>query len=141
MNVHTEAATADISVLDGTPLGDVLDDLEGFAWLPGFGSILAGVTEAAVAAATGRLTADHTQTALTVIANPANPDLTQLLAALARHLTSDANQALAGMPNDTRKTVAHLGEIHAFEAAELAPREHTNEAAGLIYESIANPTV
>src|SRR3954470_4358618 len=106
------AASADISVLDGSELVGLLDGLEGFAWLPGFGQILAGVTEAAVAAATGRLTADETQTALAVIANPDGPDLTAVLAALAQHLTSDANPALAEMPNDTRKTVAHLGEIH-----------------------------
>lgn len=140
MSAHPETATADASVLDGTELADLLDDLEGFAWLPGFGQILAGVTEAAVFAATGRMSADHTQTALAVIANPEACDLTQLLACLARHLTSDANQALHGMPDDTRKTVQHLGELHAHDTAQYAAREHTNEAAGLIYEATFNPT-
>src|SRR4051794_36125304 len=121
------AASADISVLDGSELVGLLDGLEGFAWLPGFGQILAGVTEAAVAAASGRLTADETQTALAVIANPGLTDLTQLLACLAKHLTGDANTALAGLPDDTRKTVQHLGELHAHDTAQHAARDYTNE--------------
>lgn len=118
-----------------TALDDTLDDLAGFDWIPGIAQICDGVRALDTAARTGQLTADGTQTALTLLANPNNPDLPALLAALAQSLTNPTtNRALAGLPDEVAKKVQHLGEMHAYETAEYAPRDHPNEAAGLIYE-------
>lgn len=115
---------------------DLLDDLDGFAWMPGMDLILAGVRQAAEAAADGSLTLDETQTQLAVIAQPGGTDLTELLALLARTLTSPThNRALDQLDADTAKTVQRLGEVHAHETAVFAVREHTNQAAGLIAPS------
>lgn len=114
----------------------LLDALDGFAWLPGMDLILAGARQMAEAAAAGELGLDETQTLLTVIAKPGGTDLTELLALLARTLTSPThNRAIDQLDPDTTKTVQRLGEVHAFETAEVAVREHTNEAAGLIAPS------
>ena len=113
----------------------LLDDLDGFAWLPGMDLILAGVRQMAEAA-DGELGLDETQTLLAVIAQPGGTDLTELFALLARTLTSPArNRALDQLDPDTAKTVQRLGEVHAHETAVFAVREHTNEAAGLIAPS------
>lgn len=122
---------------DTTPVDadllDAADDLAGFAWIPGVDLILAGIRETAEAAACGELSLDDTQTLLSVIANPHNADVTGLLALLVRSVTNPVtNPALNDLAPATAKAVQHLGEIHAFETAELAPREHTNEAAALI---------
>jgi hypothetical protein len=117
-------------------LADLLDDLAGFAWIPGFGGVVDSIRTAAEAAAAGQLTTDQTQTGLALCGNPNGPDLIQALALLAKSLTNPAtNLALAGMDDDTRKTVQLLGELHAHDTAEYGIREHTNEAAGLIYET------
>lgn len=119
----------------GDELADALDDLAGLAWLPGMSDILTGIRTAQAAAAAGELTLDQTQTYLSGLADPHNQDLTLVLALLARCLTNPAtNPALLSLDLDTQKDVQHLGEIHVFEAAECAPRDRTNEAAGLIYE-------
>lgn len=118
-----------------TALDDTLDDLAGFDWIPGVAQILHGLATARDAAANGQLTADATQTLLVLIANPNGPDLTEALAHLVQDLTNPAtNRALTGLPDEVAKKVQHLGEMHAYETAEYAPRDHPNEAAGLIYE-------
>lgn len=118
-----------------TGLDDTLDDLTGFAWIPGVQQIVDGITTAQQAARAGELDTDATQTLLSLIGNPHGPDLQEALAGLAREVTNpDTNPTLNDLDNDTRKTVQHLGELHAFETAQYAVRDHTNEAAGLITE-------
>ncbi|MGW3400140.1 hypothetical protein [Streptomyces zhihengii] len=114
-------------------LDGILDDLDGLAWIPGVDLILAGIREAAQAAADGRLDTDSTSTLLTTIANPNGPDLTGALAQLVQHLTSRHNRALDRLDPHTAKKTAELGERHAHDTALYAPKDGPNEAAGLIY--------
>ncbi|MFB7222444.1 hypothetical protein [Streptomyces sp. NPDC056227] len=117
-------------------LHDALLDFEGLGWIPGIAKILTGIQEVADAATRGHLTLDATQTTLPLIANPDGPDLPYLLSLLAAHLTNqDTNPQLAALDNDTRKTVQRMGEDHVRETADYTPRDHPNEAAGLIYEA------
>ena len=117
-------------------LGDTLDDLTGLGWIPGITPILTGIRQLADAAQNGRLTLDATQTALTLLANPNGPDLPELLAHLAAHLTHpDTNPTLTTLDPATRKTVQLLGENHVRDTADYTPRDQPNEAAGLIYEA------
>lgn len=119
-----------------TPLDDTLDDLDGFAWIPGMAQILDGIRTAQQAAANGQLNLDATQTLLVLLGNPNGPDLQQALAELAQTITNpDTNTALRALDPHTVKTVQHLGELHVYETAEYAPRDHTNEACGLVYEA------
>lgn len=120
--------------MNHTELADALQDFAGLGWIPGITQILDGLTTIDHAARTGRLSADATQTLLTTIANPNGPDLTHLLALTIKTLTGPDNQALHGLDDDTRKQIQHLGEQHAWETAEYAPRDQPNEAAGLIYQ-------
>lgn len=118
-----------------TALDDTLDDLGGFDWIPGIAQILHGLRTAQHAAATGQLDADATQTLLVLIANPNGPDLTEALAHLVQDLTNPGtNRTLTGLPDDVAKQVQHRGELHVHETADYTPRDHPNEAAGLIYE-------
>jgi hypothetical protein len=116
-------------------LGDALLDFEGLRWIPGISQILDGLTELDAAARAGRISPDATQTLLSTIASPDSVDITHLFALAVTTLTGPENRALDGLDEETRKAVQHLGEQHAFTAAEFAPREYTNEAAGLIYEA------
>ncbi|MDX3279068.1 hypothetical protein [Streptomyces scabiei] len=120
-------------------LADALIDFEGLEWIPGVAKFLEGFAEINEAAHTGRLTADATQTLLSLLGNPNSPDLNHLLALTAKTLTGPENQALTALDDETRKTVQHLGEEHAFQVAEYAPRDCPNEAAGLIYEHTQAP--
>lgn len=118
-----------------TALDDTLDDLAGFDWIPGIAQFLTFARTAQHAAVTGQLDADATQTLLVLIANPHGPDLTEALAHLVQDLTNPGtNRALAGLPDDVAKQVQHRGELHVHETADYTPRDHVNEAAGLIYE-------
>ncbi|MGW2725706.1 hypothetical protein [Streptomyces sp. NPDC001492] len=114
-------------------LDDVLDDLTGFHWIPGVQAIVDGIRTTQQAAARGELSTDATQTLLSLLGNPNGPDLQEALAGLAREITNpDSNPAIASLDPDTAKQVQHLGELHAFDTATYAVRDHTNEAAGLI---------
>lgn len=115
-------------------LADALIDFEGLEWIPGVAKLLEGFAEINEAAHTGRLTVDATQTLLSLLGNPSGPDLNHLLSLTTKTITGPGNQALAVLDDETRKTVQHLGEEHAFQIAEYAPRDCPNEAAGLIYE-------
>lgn len=116
-----------------TPLDETLDDLAGFAWVPGIGQILDGLRTAQHAARTGGLDVEATQTLLALLGNPGNPDLQAALAHLVQEVTNpDTNRALTHLDPDTAKHVQLLGEMHANETADYAIREHTNEACGLI---------
>lgn len=118
-----------------TALDDAIDDLAGLAWIPGVGQILAGLDTAQQAARTGQLGLEATHTLLVLCGNPNGPDLTEALAGLAQEITNpDTNPSLTALDDDTRKTVQLLGELHVHDTADYTPRQHTNEAAGLIAE-------
>lgn len=113
-------------------LDEVFEDLDGFGWIPGIGQILDGARTLQTAIRDGQVDADATQTALTVLANPHGPDLVEVLSLLVQELTNPrTNPALAVLPDEPRKTVQQLGEVHVLETA-YAPRDCPNEAAGLI---------
>jgi len=131
MNVHTDGNAVPPRNDD---LGNILDDLAGFTWIPGILRILDGIRETAEAAAAGQLSLDQTQTALAVIAGASGVDLLTLLGALARDLTdSTTNPALDQLPDDARKTtqlhgehlVRHLADDHQLH-------QHAAEAAAAI---------
>ncbi|MGW1814116.1 hypothetical protein ACWCQM_11220 [Streptomyces sp. NPDC002125] len=116
---------------------DALDDFEGIDWIPGLTKVLDGIQDMADAAQNGHFTLDATQTTLSLLANPHGPDLPQLLALLATHLTNaDTNPTLTALDHTTRKTVQLAGEHHAHDTAEYTPRDHPNHAAGLIDETV-----
>jgi hypothetical protein len=127
--MNANHATA--SLLDGTELGDVLDDLAGFAWIPGIGQILAGFRETAEAAAAGHLTTDQTQTTLAVTAGSPGVDLLTVLGLLARHLT-DTNPALAAIPDDARKEAQRHTENLVRHLADDELHQHASEAAAAV---------
>lgn len=115
-------------------LDEALEDLDGFAWIPGIAQILDGARTLHTAIRAGQVDADATQTALTVLANPHGPDLPKILALLVQDLTNPTNPALAGLPDEVAKDVQLLGETHVHQTADYTPREAPNEAAGLISE-------
>ena len=117
-------------------LHDALDDFDGLDWIPGLTKVLDGIQDIADAAQNGQFTLDATQTTLSLLANPNGPDLPQLLALLAAHLTNpDTNPTLTALDHRTRKTVQLAGEHHVHDTAEYTPRDHPNHAAGLIDEA------
>ncbi|MGW0948530.1 hypothetical protein ACWD4O_39070 [Streptomyces sp. NPDC002623] len=114
-------------------LNDVLDDLNGFDWIPGITQILDGIRTIQDAAAEGGLSLEATQTLLALLGNPDGPDLTEALAVLAATVTNPTtNPALHTLDDDTAKAVQLLGEQHARDDADYAIRDHTIEAAALI---------
>ena len=119
-----------------TTLDEILDDLSGFTWIPGIGQVIDGLRTTRTAAATGQLTVDGTQTLLALLGNPHGPDLIEALAGLAQTITNPTtNKALTDLDPQAVKTVQLEGELHAHETADWAPREHTNQAAGLLNEA------
>ncbi|WP_042174514.1 hypothetical protein [Streptomyces sp. NBRC 110035] len=116
-------------------LADALEDFHGFAWIPGLAKILDGLADMDTAIRAGHMSTDATQTLLTILGNPSVPDLPHLLAVTVQTLTGPDNPTLHHLPDDIRKNLQHLGELHAFETAEYIPRDHTNEAAALITEN------
>lgn len=119
-----------------TTLDEVLDDLSGFAWIPGMAQVIDGLRTAQHAAATGQLSVDGTQTLLTLLGNPHGPDLIEALAGLAQTITNPTtNRSLTDLDPEAVKAAQLEGELHAHETADYTPREHTNQAAGLLYEA------
>ncbi|MFF8610764.1 hypothetical protein ACF06X_33200 [Streptomyces sp. NPDC015346] len=77
--------------------------------------------------------ADKTQTILTAIAGSGGVDLLDTLGLLVQRLTNPAsNPALRDLDPETVKQIQQRGEQYAYETALYAPREHTNDIAGLI---------
>jgi hypothetical protein len=114
-------------------LDDTLADLEGFGWIPGLDQMLDGIRIAKEAAANGELSLDMAQTLLTLLGNPAGPDLPQALADLAADVTNpDTNPTLTQLDPETAKQVQLHGELHTHATADYTPRDNTNEAAALI---------
>jgi hypothetical protein len=108
-------------------LEDRIADLRGVH--PGIDLILDGARLIAL----DRLSLDRTQTLLSTIAGTGGVDLLEVLAQLVRRLTDPAqNPCLRTLDPDTQKAVQRLGERHAYETAEYAPRDCPPEAAALI---------
>jgi hypothetical protein len=79
-----------------------------------------------------RLSADKTQTILSTIAG-ADANVLTALGLLVQRLTDpDENPALDVLDAETAKDVQVLGERFAYDLAELAPGQHTTEAAARI---------
>ncbi|MFJ7990249.1 hypothetical protein [Streptomyces sp. NPDC096351] len=130
--IHTPGRMAPIPsrTAQVEPLDDELDgQLEDTAGIhPGVDQIRDGIRLLAL----DRLTADQTQTILSTIAG-ADANILTTLGLLVQRLTNPAqNPALSHLAEDTAKDVRVLGERFAYDLAELAPGEHTTEAAGLI---------
>jgi hypothetical protein len=110
-------------------LGDALDDLAGFRWLPGIAQILDGIETAA----TTPLTADQTQTMCAVIAGSAGADLLSLLGLLVQRLTNPtSNPCLRQLPEDQRKQTQRYGEQVAFDLLEPDLHQAASEASAAI---------
>jgi hypothetical protein len=107
------------SALDGTDLGDLLEDLtNGTNIHPGIRLIAAGIR---AIADDHTLTIPATQLLLTQLCGSPDTDTIHAIAGLAEWLTSDNNPALTPLPADTRKTAQHQGELaaHALRDTEL----------------------
>ena len=118
---------------------DTLEDLAGFAWIPGLGQVLDGLRTIRDTAAHGGLDLDTVQTMLALLGNPGGPDLPEVLARLAQDLTTPhTNPALDNLDPYTAKQVQRLGEQHTRDTADYTPRDCTNEAAALISENAAH---
>jgi hypothetical protein len=115
-HVHTEGS----SVLDGTDLGWLLDDLTDGS------NIHAGIHQMADGSRTvaedTSLDIPATQLLLTQLCGNADAlDAVGAIAGLIEWVTSDANPALANLPLEIRKNVQHQGELaaHALRDPEL----------------------
>ncbi|MGW2863313.1 hypothetical protein [Streptomyces sp. NPDC001205] len=111
-------------------LAGTLDDLDGIHC--GIDLIRDGIRLLGV----DRLTADQTQTILAALAGSEGADVLTALALLIRRLTDPVtNPALRPLPYDTAKAVQQLGEQHAYDTAEFAPRRDVAAACFLIAPS------
>lgn len=125
--------------MTGSDLDDVLDDLDGFEWIPGLAQVLEGIRTIQDAARTGRLGLEETQTLLVLLGNPDGPDLPEALARLAQEVTCpEVNRALTVLAPETVKEVQRLTTCHAWDTADYAPRAYTGEAAALISEGASH---
>ena len=124
-SVHT-AGNA-VPPLDGTELGGVLEDLEGFH--PGIDLIRDGIR----LIATDRLTTDQTQTLCATLAGANGVDaLTAIGLLVARLSNADTNPALRTLPFEQQKAAALHGERLVFDLADDHLHQHASEAAAAI---------
>ncbi|WP_045562756.1 hypothetical protein [Streptomyces sp. FxanaA7] len=124
-DVHT-AGNA-VPPVDGTDLGDILDDLEGFH--PGIDLIRDGIR----LIATDRLTLAQTQTLCAVLAGANGVDVLTLIAHTVARLTdADTNPSLRTLPLEQQKTAALHGEHLVFDLADDDLHQHASEAAAAI---------
>ncbi|MFD7615793.1 hypothetical protein [Streptomyces sp. NPDC059802] len=125
--------TATAPAIDGD-LADLLDDLAGLSWLPGFDYLTAFIRTAAEAAARGELTLDATQTYLAVLAG--SSDGTDILTAIAhlvaRLATADTNPALRQIPLDQQKAAQHHGEQAQYHLTDDWLHQHASDASAAI---------
>lgn len=123
--LHT-AANAVPSV-DGTDLGDLLDDLDG---------IDAGIDlhrNALRHTAHARHTRDHTQTLIAAYAGSAGADLLTALGLTVQRLAdADSNPSLRDLPLDVQKQARLLGEQVAFMLADPELHALAAELAAVI---------
>ncbi|MBE4761722.1 hypothetical protein [Streptomyces caniscabiei] len=123
--VHT-AGNA-VPPLDGTDLGDVLDDLEGFH--PGIDLIRDGIR----LIATDRHTTSKTQSLCAALAGAQDADvLTAVGLLVARLASADTNPSLRALPFEQQKTAALHGERLLFDLADDDLHQHASEAAAAI---------
>lgn len=124
--VHT-AGNA-VPPVDGTELGDVLDDLAGIH--PAIDLIRDGIRHLAH----DRLTLDQTQTIVATLAGAS--DGTDLLTAIgylvARLTNPDTNPTLRTLPFDRQKTTQHHGETLVHHLADDQLHQHASEASAAI---------
>jgi hypothetical protein len=124
--VHT-AGNA-VPPLDGTELGDLLEDLAGIH--AGMDLIRDGIR----LIATDRLTTDQTQTLNAALAGSSDgTDALTLVALLvARISNADTNPALRTLPFEQQKTAQLHGENLVHHLADDELHQHASEAAAAI---------
>jgi hypothetical protein len=127
MGLHTDGNA--VPPLDGTELGDLLDDLEGLH--AGIDLIRDGIRHLALS----RLTVDQTQTVAVTLAG--SPDGTDLLTAIgllaARILNADNNPALRALPLTAQKDTQLYGELLVHHLADHELHQHASNASGAIH--------
>jgi hypothetical protein len=127
MNVHTDANA--VPSLDGTELGDRLDDLAGVH--AGIDLIRDGIRLLAL----DRLTVDQTQTAVVTLAG--SPDGTDVLTAIghlvARLTNADSNPALRTLDLTAQKTTQLHGELLIHHLGDPDLHQHASNASGAIH--------
>ncbi|MFD9004418.1 hypothetical protein ACFV0T_26255 [Streptomyces sp. NPDC059582] len=122
---HT-AANA-VPPVDGTELGNLLDDLAGCH--PGIDLIRDGLRLIAL----DQHTPDTTQTLVAYLAGSAGADILTAIGQTVAHLTSpDTNPALRTLPDDQQKTAQHHGENLVHHLADPDLHQHASEAAAAI---------
>jgi hypothetical protein len=127
MTIHT-AANA-VPPVDGTELGDVLDDLEQVH--AGIDLIRDGIRLLALE----RLTTEQTQLlAVTLAGSPDGTDVLTAIGHLVARLTNpDTNPALRSLPLDRQKNTQLHGELLAFDLADDRLHQHASNASGAIH--------
>lgn len=127
MDVHTDANA--VPPLDGTELGDLLDDLSGFD---------AGIDmlcDAVRLIALSRHSLDRTQTLTVALAG--SPDGTDVLTliglAVARLTNADSNPALRGLDLTAQKATQLHGELLVHHLGDPDLHQHASNASGAIH--------
>jgi hypothetical protein len=126
-HVHTEGNA--VPSLNGTDLGDLLDDLDGIH--AGIDLISDGIRLLALE----RLTTEQTQTITVTLAG--SPDGTDVLTAIgqlvARLTNPDSNPALRHLPFDRQKACQQAGEALVYDLADPALHQHAANASAAIH--------
>ncbi|MCX4911826.1 hypothetical protein [Streptomyces sp. NBC_00878] len=127
MNVHTDGNA--VPPVDGTELGDVLEDLDGFN--AGIDLIRDGIRHIA----TSRLAVDDTQTLIAALAGSADGTdvLTAISHLVARLTHTDTNPALRTLPFEQQKTTQRHGENLVRHLADPDLHQHAANACGAIH--------
>jgi hypothetical protein len=127
MDLHT--AANGVPPLDGTELGDLLDDLAGVH--AGIDLIRDGLRLIALE----RHTPDCTQTLTVTLAG--SPDGTDVLTAIglavARLTAPDTNPCLRTLPFDQQKDTQRHGEQLVYQLADPDLHQHASNASGAIH--------
>ena len=125
---HVHTAGNAVPPVDGTDLGNLLEDLAGVH--PGIDLIRDGIR----LLATDRLTTDQTQTLCAALAG--STDGTDVLTAIglivARISNADTNPALRTLPFEQQKAAALHGERLVFDLADDDLHQHASEASAAI---------
>lgn len=125
---HVHTAGNAVPPVDGTNLGDLLEDLAGVH--PGIDLIRDGLR----LLAHDRLTVDQTQTLCAALAgSPDGTDLITAVGLLVSRLTdADTNPALRTLPFEQQKTAQLHGENLVHHLADDDLHQHASEAAAAI---------
>lgn len=127
MSVHSEANA--VPPVDGTELGDLLDDLAGIH--AGIDLIRDGLRLIAL----DRLTLDQTQTVAVTLAGSADGTdvLTAIGQAVARLTNPDTNPALRALDYEAQKRTQQAGECLTFALSDPYLHQHASSASGHIH--------